>query len=117
MNEKKDINVVISNILKTGVYISTFFVVVGIILALVHGAQGNLVEENYTFKEMIIGLIKFNYYSYLMFGVFVLILTPILRILGLLAIYIEEKDYKFVHVCIIVLIILAISLSLGVTHN
>ena len=53
----------------------------------------------------------------MMFGIFALILTPVLRILGLLVVYIKEKDYKFVRICIIVLLILCISLSLGVTHN
>ena len=52
-----------------------------------------------------------------MFGIFLLILTPVLRILGLLYVYIEEKDYKFVKICILVLVILIVSLLLGVTHS
>ena len=52
-----------------------------------------------------------------MFGIFLLILTPVLRILGLLYVYIEEKDYNFVRICILVLVILIVSLLLGVTHS
>ena len=63
------------------------------------------------------GLFSLNYYSYLMFGIFLLILTPVLRILGLLYVYIEEKDYKFVRICVLVLVILIVSLMLGVTHS
>ena len=53
----------------------------------------------------------------LMFGIFLLILTPVLRILGLLYVYIEEKDYNFIRICILVLVILIVSLLLGVTHG
>lgn len=117
MKREKDITITISNILKTGVYFSSFLILVGIILTIVSDTSGNLTIERYTFQEMITGLFKFDNYSYLMFGIFVLILTPVLRILGLLVIYLKEKDYKFVRICIIVLLILCISLTLGVTHN
>lgn len=117
MKREKDITITISNILKAGVYFSSFLILVGIILTFVSGTSGNLTIERYTFQEMITGLFKFDHYSYLMFGIFVLILTPVLRILGLLAVYLKEKDYKFVRICIIVLLILCISLTLGVTHN
>ena len=49
-------------------------------------------------------IVRFDHYSYMMFGIFALILTPVLRILGLLVVYIKEKDYKFVRICIIVLL-------------
>ena len=117
MKREKDIAITISNILKAGVYFSSFLILVGIILTFVSDTSGNLTIERYTFLEMITGLFKFDNYSYLMFGIFVLILTPVLRILGLLVIYSKEKDYKFVRICIIVLLILCISLTLGVTHN
>ena len=117
MKREKDITITISNILKAGVYFSSFLILVGIILTFVSDTSCNLSIERYTFQEMITGLFKFDNYSYLMFGIFVLILTPVLRILGLLVIYFKEKDYKFVRICIIVLLILCISLTLGVTHN
>lgn len=114
MEKKRDINVVISNILKTGVFISSFFIITGIILSFIHGVDG---IERYTFIEMLKGLTTLNYYSYLMFGIFLLILTPVLRIIGLLYVYLEEKDFRFVRICLLVLIILIVSLMLGVTHN
>ena len=117
MENKRDINIVISNIIKAGVFISSFFIITGIILSFIQGANGVLTIERYTFSEMLRGLVGFNYYSYLMFGIFLLILTPVLRILGLLYVYIEEKDYNFVRICILVLVILILSLLLGVTHS
>ena len=117
MSEKRDVNVVIANIIKTGVFVSSFFIITGITLSFIQGANGVLTVERYTFNEMLRGLVSLNYYSYLMFGIFLLILTPVLRILGLLYIYIEQKDYKFVRICILVLVILIMSLFLGVTHS
>ena len=117
MKKEKDITITISNILKVGVYFSSFLILVGIILTFISCTGENLSIERYTFQEMITGLFKFDHYSYMMFGIFVLILTPVLRILGLLIVYLKEKDYKFVRICIIVLLILCISLALGVTHN
>ena len=117
MSEKRDVNVVIANIIKTGVFVSSFFIITGISLSFIQGANGVLTVERYTFSEMLRGLVSLNYYSYLMFGIFLLILTPVLRILGLLYIYIEQKDYKFVRICILVLVILIVSLFLGVTHS
>ena len=117
MEKKKDINIVISNILKTGVFISSFFIITGIILSFINGAENILTLDRYTFSEMVGGLFSLNYYSYLMFGIFLLILTPVLRILGLLYVYIMEKDSNFIRICILVLVILTISLFLGVTHS
>ena len=117
MSEKRDVNVVIANIIKTGVFVSSFFIITGITLSFIQGANGVLTVERYIFNEMLRGLVSLNYYSYLMFGIFLLILTPVLRILGLLYIYIEQKDYKFVRICILVLVILIVSLFLGVTHS
>ena len=117
MNEKRDINMRLSTIIKTGVFVSSFFSRTGIILSFIQGADGVLTVERYTFNEMLRGLVTLNYYSYLMFGIFLLILTPVLRILGLLYVYIEEKDYNFIRICILVLVILIVSLLLGVTHS
>ena len=115
MKEKKDINVVISNILRCGVYISSALILIGIFLGLVKGVESSLTLERYSFNQMFNGLVEFDYYAYLMFGIF--ILTPIFRILGLLFVYLQEKDYNFVRICLIVLVILIISLTLGVKHN
>ena len=117
MKEKKDINVVISNILICGVYISSALILIGIFLGLVKGVGSSLTLERYSFNHMLNGLVEFDYYAYLMFGIFILILTPIFRILGLLFVYLHERDYNFVRICIIVLVILIISLTLGVQHN
>ena len=89
MKKEKDITITISNILKVGVYISSFLILVGIILTIVSDTSGNLTIERYTFQEMITGLFRFDHYSYMMFGIFALILTPVLRILGLLVVYIK----------------------------
>ena len=67
MEKKKDINIVISNILKTGVFISSFFIITGIVLSFIYGVDGVLTIERYTFSEMLKGLTTLNYHSYLIF--------------------------------------------------
>ena len=52
MNEKRDINVVISNILKAGVFVSSFFIVTGIVLGFVTGVNESIAIERYTFSEI-----------------------------------------------------------------
>ena len=114
---KKDINTHISNILKIGVFTSMAFILVGLVLLLTKESNTQVEFLHYSINEMLTGLKNFDYYAYLMAGILILILTPVLRILGLLVIYKIEKDYKFVAISIIVLIILAISLALGVIHS
>ena len=79
MKEKKDINVVISNILRCGVYISSALILIGIFLGLVKGVESSLTLERYSFNQMFNGLVEFDYYAYLMFGIFILILFVILQ--------------------------------------
>ena len=69
MKEKKDINVVISNILRCGVYISSALILIGIFLGLVKGVESSLTLERYSFNQMFNGLVEFDYYAYLMFGI------------------------------------------------
>ena len=49
MENKRDINIVISNIIKTGVFISSFFIITGIILSFINGAENILTTDRYTF--------------------------------------------------------------------
>jgi len=65
MKEKKDINVVISNILRCGVYLSSTLILIGIFLGLVNGVGSFLTLEHYSFIQMFNGLLEFDYYAYL----------------------------------------------------
>lgn len=113
--KNKGIEERITNILKIGITLSSIFILIGILLS--SFTTQNLNINKYTFLKMIEGLFKLDYYSYLMFGIFILILTPILRIVGLFTYYKKEKDHNFMIISITVLIILCMSLVLGVTHN
>ena len=61
MKEKKDINVVISNILRCGVYLSSTLILIGIFLGLVNGVGSSLTLEHYSFIQMFNGLLEFDY--------------------------------------------------------
>lgn len=105
----------ITNILKIGISLSSIFIIIGILLSIFNGQL--VKNDNYNFLKMLEGLFSLNYNSFLMFGIFILILTPVLRIVGLMTYYKKTKDYNFFFISITVLTILFISLVLGVTHN
>ncbi len=50
----------------------------------------------------------------MMFGLFCLILTPVLRVVVSLFTFLKEKDYLYVGITGIVLIILVISFLIGI---
>lgn len=57
---------------------------------------------------------KLKPYAIMMFGLFCLILTPVLRVVVSLFTFLKEKDYLYVGITGIVLIILVISFFIGI---
>lgn len=99
----------VQNLLRTGLGLAAVLMFVGILYkAFTH----DLAATPFSFMEL------FNQASNLgdkiiAWGVFILALTPMMRVFLLLTIWIKEKDWKFVSIAIVVLITLAISMFLG----
>lgn len=111
-----DINKKISNVLLFGVMLSVIFILLGILLAIIN----NDFTFNYTHYnlELFVKDIKdFNSVAFLMIGIFILVITPIIRIMGMCYEFIIQKNYIYVVISIIILIILSISLTFGLTHH
>lgn len=106
----------ISKVLVTGVLTSSILIIIGIILA---GVENNFNYnlEQYDFKVLKNDLLNFNSRAFLMLGIFVLILTPIIRVFCMFIQYYIEKDYTYITICLIILLVLVISLFLGATHS
>lgn len=115
MKKRNEIKNFISNILLIGVLMSSFFIFFGIIIS-IFKKDIYINYSDINIRSIILGLIKFNSYSYLMFGILLLIFTPIIRVLGMLLEFIIEKNKIYILISILVLIILFISLILGVNH-
>ncbi len=105
----------ISKVLISGVLISSFFILLGIIMTI---KQNNFTfnQSEYTFSHLINGLFQIDSKAYLMMGIFILILTPIIRLLGMLVQFIIEKNTLYVAISTIVLVVLVISFFMGITH-
>lgn len=122
---EKDFQSIIGNLLRYGVWISLSVAFIGGIIYLMH--HGNDVEDYSVFKENdqnIFEVIKtvFNGAAsgsgeYLIFfGVILLFLTPVFRVLLSLFSFIIEKDYLYVVITLIVIMIIITSISFGFSH-
>ncbi|RWU03653.1 DUF1634 domain-containing protein [Pedobacter chitinilyticus] len=120
----KDIQSLVGNLLRVGVYISMAIVILGGVIYLFdHGSEkidyavfdidkvslktvAAIFEEVITFKGVAI----------VQFGLLMLIFTPIARVIMAVVSFFIEKDYLYVLIGLIVLSIIMASLSGGFAH-
>lgn len=112
--EMHRVEAVVSGLLRIGVLLSAAVILIGLLLLMFTGTSG-YPGTTYptTLTAIFIGIGEFKPYAIIMFGLFCLILTPVLRVLVSLATFLKEKDYLYVAITAIVLIILAISFLIG----
>jgi len=122
---EKDFQTIIGNLLRYGVWISLSVAFIGGIVYLIH--HGNEIEDYSVFKENdrnIFEVISTVYHgaiqgngAYLIFvGIILLFLTPVFRVLLSLFSFILEKDYLYVVITLIVILIIITSISFGFSH-
>jgi uncharacterized membrane protein len=121
---------IISWILRLGVSASAALIVFGVVLLLVSGSTGytgsvsnlaGLVQYNQsqvaafptTPGDVVAGLAQFKPYAFIALGLLLLIATPVLRVASSVVIFLLERDYAYVFITLIVLIILVVSFLLG----
>jgi uncharacterized membrane protein len=127
-NEKfgeKDFQYIIGNLLRYGVWTSLSVAFIGGIVYL-FGHSTDI--ENYSvFHEndrnifevisaVYNGAIQGNGESLIFVGIILLFLTPVLRVLLSLFSFLLEKDYLYVGITLIVIMIILISVSFGFSH-
>ena len=109
----KDVRKKISNILTFGIFSSSIVILLGIILAIFGNSEYNL-NKFYFFDFKKFKLENFlEYENLMMIGIFILILTPIIRVIGMGIEYAIIKDYKYMRISLIIVFILVISLVIG----
>ncbi len=114
-DEMDQVALTIGKILQIGVIISAIIMLFGLILMLIDGDGGY--ANNYfptNFSEVAFGLLTLKPYAVMMAGVFGLILTPVLRVVVSIYSFYKEKDFLYVTITTIVLIILMICFVFGV---
>ncbi len=119
---EKDFQMIVGNLLRYGVWTSLSVAFIGGIVYLM-GHSTDI--ENYSvFKEndrnifevvtsVYQGVIQGNGESLIFFGIILLFLTPVFRVLLSLFSFLLEKDYLYVVITMIVILIILTSVALG----
>lgn len=120
----KDIQTLVGNLLRAGVYLSMGIVILGgIIYLLDHGSEKidyavfdfNKVSLK-TVEDIFHAVLTFKGVAVVQFGLLMLIFTPIARVLLAVVSFFLEKDYLYVVIGLVVLAIIMASLSGGFAH-
>lgn len=112
--EMAQIELVIGKILRIGVAVSATLLIIGMLLAIIHGGTGYSEYQFPTiFTEIFSGIAAFKAGAVIMLGLFCLILTPVLRVVVSIYAFAKEGDYLYVWITVIVLVILIIGMAIG----
>lgn len=122
---EKDFQTIIGNLLRYGVWISLSVAFIGGIVYLMH--HGSDIENYSVFKEndrnifevistVISGVMSGSGEYLIFFGIVLLFLTPVFRVLLSLFSFMLEKDYLYVVITLIVIMIIITSISFGFSH-
>lgn len=103
----------ISIAMRIGVSLSAAIMVLGFVLLLITNQDNFTGYTNASFIDILKGLIEFNPYSIMLLGIFFLILTPVFRVLTCIILFAKQKDRLYTAITILVLMILAISFTVG----
>jgi len=121
----KKLQIIVGNLLRYGVLLALITGATGGVLYLMHHGQEQVhytefIESDKSigqlFNEMIAGLKNGSARSVIFLGVIILFLTPPLRLVLSLFSFLLEKDYLYMVITLIVIIILGVSVTLGYSH-
>ena len=111
--EMNHVELLIGRILQGGVYISAIVIICGIGLWLVKNGSGYAGALPTRLGIIFQGAMQLKPYAVLMLGIFLLILTPVLRVVVSIYAFAKEGDRLYVTITTIVLIILIIGMTIG----
>lgn len=116
--EIRDVEAAIGYILRVGVIISASIISLGLCLLLINGGTGYPVDQTPAdFETIAAGLFQLKAGAYVMLGLFCLILTPVLRVVVSIWAFAKEKDYLYVWITVIVLVILLFGMLTGYVEH
>ncbi len=113
-NKIETTEILLSKTLKFGVIVSATVIGIGLIMLLVTGDSGYPVKKFPTsIAQIVTGLVSLKPYAVIMAGILLLILTPVYRVAASIITFMHEKDFRYVIITSIVIIILLLSFFLG----
>ncbi|GAJ26915.1 hypothetical protein JCM15457_1867 [Liquorilactobacillus sucicola DSM 21376 = JCM 15457] len=112
--EMEEIEIIIGKIMRVGVLLATLFMLAGLLLLLITSNSGYPGKSfPTTIAAILSGLTEFKAFAFMMTGIFLLILTPFLRVVISVYAFYKEKDTLYVYITLTVLFILIISFLIG----
>ena len=121
----RQVEILISNLLRVGVVVSLFVVVAGVVLTFVHHPEylhsredvGGLLAGNaefpHTMREVGAGVLVLHGRSVVILGLLLLIATPVMRVGVSVFVFLYERDRVFAAVTMVVFLLLLLSFVLG----
>lgn len=112
--EMNHIELLIGKILRVGVAVAGTVMLVGLLAFFITGTSGYSGQNWPTsFDAIFTGLASFKPFAVMMLGLFLLILTPVLRVIVSIFAFAKENDRLYVWITIGVLAILIIAMIIG----
>ncbi|PRT62778.1 DUF1634 domain-containing protein [Streptococcus anginosus] len=113
--EKEQLDLVMGKILRIGIFLSILFMFIGLVLYLFSGQQVISLKNLEQFNP--VAYVKshsiFDAVTFMLLGSFMLILTPIFRVISTFIIFFKTKDKMYMIFTAIVMIIILVSIVLG----
>jgi len=116
---------IIGNVLRYGVLSALTVTLIGGFILLFNDSQqvvsfSTFTEKNQNllmvFNDMLAGIKEVNGESIIFLGIFLLFLTPILRLILSLFSFLLEKDIMYVVITLLVIAVIIISMTFGFSH-
>ena len=97
-----------------GVILAAVVLLIGLALFFITGQSGYAADVHpHTFSSIIAGTVQLKPYAVIMTGIFLLILTPVLRVVVSIYAFAKEHDRLYANITTAVLIILVIAMVIG----
>ncbi len=110
----KSMEITISNLLRIGVLISAGLILLGLVLLVGKGGSG---YPGATFPTSLAaiysGLLTLKPDAVILAGLLLLVLTPVLRVAVSIIAFWQERDYRYMVIATVVLLVLMIGFCLG----
>ncbi|MCO6495280.1 MAG: DUF1634 domain-containing protein [Bacteroidetes bacterium] len=120
MKNESNIQKIIGNTLRLGVWISFFISLIGVVFFFLQFDPRMVYEQNFPIEpirfsmiEIILGLKSLDPNSIVMLGIVIMLLTPLLRVFFALYIYQNQRNTLYVIITILVLIVITLSFFIG----
>jgi uncharacterized membrane protein len=111
VREQRDINEVVHSMLIVGLVVSTFLMVIGIILEIAH--HQDLPSAEPDVGDILTRVLALRPSGFLGLGLLVLLATPMLRVAGSIIAFAIERDWRFAGITFLVLMVVIASIFLG----